>query len=316
MVIERRFTACAKTILVGEHAVVYGADAVAMPLHDMRLELSVRQEPHGRPGSSQRPLLQMELGGQPVSPQLVEAAREAARVLDIASPDLKIAGTSSILIGAGLGSSAALCVALLRAMAGVYRRELPEADLARLANRLEQAFHGTPSGLDTNVVARERVIRFNRRDGAREVPVRGHWHFALIDSGERCATSTMIDRVAPWFKNAANTDSRIARFNDLASSAATALGTADIRLLADVMNEASGLLAEAGAMTPVLHELRDAALASGALATKVTGAGGGGCLLALLPAEGTQDICNKLDDHLGARALIPVTLKTIAGHIR
>lgn len=309
MVIERRFTACAKAILVGEHAVVYGAEAVAMPLREMRLELSVRQEPHGRPHPSPRPLLQMELGGQPVSPQLVEAAREAARLLDIASPDLKIAGTSSILIGAGLGSSAALCVALLRAMAGVYGRDITEADLARLANRLEQAFHGTPSGLDANVVARERVIHFSRHGGAREVSVRGPLQFALIDSGERCATSAMIERVAPWFRNPATSESRIARFSELATSATEALAAADIKLLAGVMNEASMLLSEAGAMTPVLHELRDAALASGALATKVTGAGGGGCLLALLPADGAQEVCSRLDDHLGARALIPVTLK-------
>lgn len=305
MVIERRFTACAKAILVGEHAVVYGAEAVAMPLREMRLELSVRQEPQGR----QRPLLTMELGGQPVSPQLVDAARQAARLLDIHSPDLKIAGTSSILIGAGLGSSAALCVALLRAMAGVYGRPVADEDLARLANRLEQAFHGTPSGLDTNVVANERVIRFSRQSGATSVPVDGVWNFALIDSGERSATSTMIERVAPWFTNPANSDTRIARFNALAAAAAKALGSGDIQLLSGVMNEASGLLSEAGAMTPVLEELREAALSSGALATKVTGAGGGGCLLALLPREGAQEVCSRLDDHLGARALIPVTLK-------
>ena len=301
MVIERRYTACAKTILVGEHAVVYGADAVAMPLHDMRLELSVRQESH----DNNRPLLHIELGGQPVSPQLVEVAREAARLLDIPNPGLKIAGNSSILTGAGLGSSAALCVALLRAMAGVYGREISNEDLARLANQLEQAFHGTPSGLDTNVVAHERVIGFTRQGGSRPVSVRGNWQFALIDSGERCATNIMIERVAPWFRNPETSQRRIDRFNGLAASAINALESAN-------HDEASHLLSEAGAMTPVLHELRDAAMASGALATKLTGAGGGGCLLALLPAqdpEGAKKFLNRLDNHLGARPLIPVTLK-------
>ena len=310
MVIERRYTACAKTILVGEHAVVYGAEAVAMPLHDMRLELSVRQESH----DNKRPLLQIELGGQPVSPQLVEAAREAARPLDLPHPGLKDARNSSILIGAGLGSSAALCVALLRAMAGVYGRDISNHDLARLANRLEQAFHGTPSGLDTNVVAHERVIGFTRQGGSREVPVHGNWQFALIDSGERCATNIMIERVAPWFRNPETSQRRIDRFNSLAATAISALGSANHDQLAGVMNDASHLLSEAGAMTPVLHELRDAAIASGALATKLTGAGGGGCLLALLPGqdvEGAQNVLNRLDNHLGARPLIPVTLKGV-----
>lgn len=305
MVIERRFTACAKTILVGEHAVVYGAEAVAMPLHDMRLELSVRQES----ANSQRPLLHMELGGQPVSPQLVATAQEAARLLDIPNPGLKIAGTSSILIGAGLGSSAALCVALLRALAGVYGREISRHDLARLANRLEQAFHGTPSGLDTHVVAHEQVIRYTRQGGAKEVAVRGTWQFALIDSGERCATHTMIERVAPWFQNPSASEQRLVRFTELAEGAVQALGSGDDKVLANVMNDASGLLSEAGAMTPVMAELRDAAMACGALAAKLTGAGGGGCLLALLPPERASEVCQNLDAHLGARPLIPVTLK-------
>ena len=309
MVIERHYTACAKTILVGEHAVVYGARAVAMPLHDMRLELSVRQESQQ---GNQRPLLQIELGGQPVSPQLVEAAREAARLLDIPNPGLKISGTSSILIGAGLGSSAALCVALLRALAGVYGREISNQDLARLANRLEQAFHGTPSGLDTNVVAHERVICFSRQEGAREVSVSGNWQFALIDSGERCATNVMVEHVAPWFRQAETSQRRIARFDDLATIAVRSLESGDQHGLAGVMNDASKLLSEAGAMTPLLHELRDAAIASGALATKLTGAGGGGCLLALLPEESAKDVCARLDHHLGARPLIPVTLKGIS----
>ncbi|MEY4631445.1 MAG: mevalonate kinase [Pseudomonadota bacterium] len=306
MVIERRYTACAKTILVGEHAVVHGAEAVAMPLRDMRLELSVRQE--SQPASP-RPLLQMELGGQQVSPQLLEAAREAARLLDVRDPGLRISGTSTILVGAGLGSSAALCVALLRAMAGVYGHDIEEDDLARLANRLEQAFHGTPSGLDTNVVARERVIRFTRQNGPVGVNVSGTWNFALIDSGERASTSTMIERVSPWFLDKTQGESRIHAFNKLASNACSALSTANHLLLADVMNEASARLAEAGAMTPVLHELREAAMASGALGVKVTGAGGGGCLLALLPGERPDAVCAQLDRHLGSRPLIPIKLK-------
>ncbi len=310
MVIERRYTACAKTILVGEHAVVHGAEAVAMPLRDMRIELSVRQE--SQPASP-RPLLQMELGGQPVSPQLLEAAREAARLLDIPDPGLRISGTSTILVGAGLGSSAALCVALLRAMAGVYGRDLNDDALARLANRLEQAFHGNPSGLDTNVVARERVLRFTRENGASGVQVAGVWQFALIDSGERTATSTMIDRVTPWFHHSTDGEKRIMRFNKLANNACSALSTGNQLLLADVMNEASSLLTESGAMTPVLHELRDAAMASGALGVKVTGAGGGGCLLALLPPEKAGAVCSSLDRHLGSRPLIPVALKGFDG---
>lgn len=310
MVIERRYSACAKAILVGEHAVVYGASAVAMPIPDMRMELSVKQETR----TEQRPLLQMDLGGQPVSPQLVDAAREAAKLLEIQNPGLKISGTSSIPIGAGLGSSAALSVALIRAMAGVHGRDLTVDDESRIANHLERAFHGNPSGLDTSIVANERILEFTRKNGARLIPFSGTWQFALIDSGERSATNAMIEKVSPWFQSPTLGDKRLALFDDIARRAARALtsGATDPGAeeeLADAMNHAGRLLGEAGASTDVLDELASIALNSGALAAKPTGAGGGGCLLVLLPDGRAPEICRKLDNHLGARPLWPVTLR-------
>lgn len=310
MVIERRYSACAKTILVGEHAVVYGASAIAIPIRDMRIELTVKQDSRGE----DRPLLQMDLGGQPVSPQFVEAAREAAKLLEIPNPGLKISGTSSIPIGAGLGSSAALSVALIRAMAGIYGREIGTSDESRFANHLERAFHGNPSGLDASIVAYESPLSFSKAQGIKSIDVTGTWQFALIDSGERSSTSMMIKKVAPWFHHRTEGHKRLDAFNKLATSAMTALsrGTAgrDAPLeLADAMNQARSLLQEAGASTTTLDDLTEIALNCGALAAKPTGAGGGGCLLVLLPGECAAEICKKLDSYLGARPLFPVVLR-------
>ena len=148
--------ACAKAILIGEHAAVYGARAIATPVTSMRVNLRLKVLGGTEPSITAR------LGNQPVSDHLAGVIRDGCRLLDIGANALRIDGQSDVLIGAGLGSSAALAVAILRALSRCAGRLLSFDELAMFGNELERRFHGQPSGLDTAVVAYEKLIEFRK----------------------------------------------------------------------------------------------------------------------------------------------------------
>ncbi len=278
--------ACGKAILVGEHAVVYGARAVAIPLPNLHLSMQV----DSTPTAGDQAEIRMHLGGTPAPEKIIRVVREAMDLLQMPRQNLQIQGTSLVPIGAGLGSSASLCVALLRALTDLSGNMRSTADLAALATQLERTFHGNPSGLDTTVVAFEQPVIFRR--GTMPTPLtvarlkqavgsEGRWPFALIDSQLRASTSDMIARAQPFFSGP-HAAERIATFDRLAAQVADALRDGHIALMQPAMNEAAELLTQAGVVPEALTTMMIKIRQVGALAVKPTGAGGGGMLLTLL----------------------------------
>lgn len=276
-----RSEAKAKAIIVGEHAVVYGAKAIAMPIDTLhiKLELTPRHEERG---------VRFCLGGRPVPEHLAGVVDDAMRCLGIKPYSLDIAAQSNILIGAGVGSSAALCIGVLRALADAHQLKLSKEKLAHFGNQLEKRFHGNPSGLDTAVVAMETVIAFQKGKAPTPITVAKlgtagalkPWPFALIDTGVRSSTMTMIQVAASYFQGRLG-EQRLAAFNQLATDAEQGLGTGEPALVARAMRQAAMHLDAAGVVNVELKAAMQAAEAAGALAAKPTGAGGGGCVLAL-----------------------------------
>jgi mevalonate kinase len=279
--VQTQAMACGKTIIVGEHAVVHGAHAVAMPLHNLRIQVTFSPLKVYDPAQG---LVRMTLGSKRASDHLSAVVEDAFRLLGTKPFPVEVEGHSSVLMGAGLGSSAALCVVLLRALSRSIGKKLSPAELARLANTLEARFHGTPSGLDASVVAHETLIFFRKGEEPEAFSPRGTWRFALIDSNMRSPTMAMIKVALPWFQGTASAE-RIARFDRLAHACKAALEGGDHELLASTMEESGMLLANVGVATPPLLEICQTARTCGALAAKITGAGGGGCVLTLLPHD-------------------------------
>jgi mevalonate kinase len=298
-----------KTIIVGEHAVVYGARAVAMPVFSVQMNVELRPALPVTPQAE--PTVRVTLGGRSVTEHLRGVVDDAFDCLGIKPFDLDLDGHSSVLVGAGLGSSASLCVVVLRALAASTGRILGKKELSDMANMLEKRFHGNPSGLDTAVVAWEEVITFAK--GSTPAPVTlqsprsGPWRFAVLDSKARSSTLAMVQNAAPFFKGTSG-DAHIRRFDLLAQVVAQGLSSGDDTILAEAMTEAGAHLASAGIVSAPLAELIQIAQDAGALAAKVTGAGGGGCVLALLDSQSAESQVARLRSQLGSHRVFDVEL--------
>jgi mevalonate kinase len=268
--------ACGKAIIVGEHAVVYGAEAIAMPLMNLQLDLEL---------INKRSIITPSKRPQKVSEQLRQVIAQAYELLELDIPNYEIHCQSQIQIGAGLGSSAALCIALLRAICKSEHIDLPLTQLLSIATTLEAHFHGKSSGLDIAVVGLEKIIAFKREKTPEILELHPSSYeklrFALIDSGVRASTSAMIQTAAPFF-NGAQGSSHIDMFNQLSFEVRSALELYNFTQLASGLNESAKLLDAAGVVTKQLREIMHELNKLNVPACKPTGAGGGGFILALL----------------------------------
>ena len=305
--IPARRSACGKAIIVGEHAVVYGAQAVAIPVKSLITELTMT--PHRRNDC------RLLLGSLPLSRQhlqhLKEVVFDAFKVLQIRPFPLAIRFRSNSLMGAGLGSSAALSVALIRLLGGWAERKLTDFQVARLANYLELRFHGNPSGLDTAVAACAAPILFQKKHLPQKINIaplgggRYPWHFVLIDSRVRASTLAMINRALPWFQRERDS---LKKFSHYACSVAVALARGRFAPVAEAMNKVDLMLREAGITTAHLVDIIEQVKALGVPAAKSTGAGGGGCVLSLLHPQRAQEQLHKITHIYGKERVYEVIL--------
>jgi mevalonate kinase len=265
-----------KVILVGEHAVVHGHAALAAGIS---VGVAVEASP-GR-GRLAVPAWSLEAAAGDGS----DVGRALAAVLDpLGARGFDFAAEAGIPSRAGLGSSAALAVALARAAAAATGG----ADDARVAAAVAQAetvFHGTPSGIDAAAAASGAVGRFTRKDGWRPVPVLQAMTICVGLSGRPRDTGRMVAAVGHLRERLPAADDVLALLGRLADDGATALARGDIDGLGRIFDTAHGLLAALRLSSPELDALVHGARAAGAIGAKLTGAGGGGAVIALAPGH-------------------------------
>ncbi|MGE0867613.1 MAG: mevalonate kinase [Kofleriaceae bacterium] len=275
-----------KIILLGEHSVVYGYPALAAAL-DRGVTIAAVPTPAG--GSLRIDVPAWNLRNK-VDDDCLPARSLAviADALGVGRPSVSLVGDAQIPAGEGLGSSAALAVAVARALLVHAKLPLDLRVIREAAAASEHLFHHRPSGVDVALATTGGIGVFRRASGLRSfesAPLR-----VLVGAtGAQRSTAEMVERVSASVK-AIDDDSRLRELGALTDVGTTALVARDLPALGAAMNRAHEVLAGLGVSTDQLDSLCQAARVSGAYGAKLTGAGGGGAVIAIAPREREQAV--------------------------
>jgi mevalonate kinase len=275
-----------KVILLGEHVVVYGRPAIAAGL-PIGLEVEVSAGA-GPAVTTDEPLLATD-------PRPCTLVGEAARLMGVDPARVVARVRSELPAGRGLGSSAALAVATLRALAAASGRRLDAATELDAGRRLEGVFHGTPSGIDPAAAALGTCFRFVRGEPPSVTPVHPAVPLPLVVAfGERPrSTGAAVGGLrARW---EAARDRYEALFDEIAAvveRGAAAAETGDLAALGRAFDDNQALLERLGVSSDESAALVASARRAGALGAKLTGGGAGGAVIVL--AEEPEALARRL----------------------
>ncbi|MFT9106473.1 mevalonate kinase [Liquorilactobacillus satsumensis] len=276
----------AKIILIGEHSVVYGKPAIALPLSEVttRVRISsvpspiqmirsryfegaIRQMPHTMYGLQ----------------HLISLILNEHHALD-AQFELTI--KSDLPAERGMGSSAATAVALIRALYNYFGWKLSHTELLQLANVSEIDMHGTPSGLDAATAASTNPIWMVKDRELTPIPIKMDGCLLICDSGIKGRTSEAVASVRARLKNAPHeTNQVLDKLSELTLAAKEQLAKNEICGLGKTFDKAQEQLRSLGVSTQTLDHLIHASRTLGSLGSKLTGGGRGGCFICLMPDQ-------------------------------
>jgi mevalonate kinase len=297
-----------KVILFGEHAVVSGVDAIGGAI-DLRARVTVQDLP-GEVLIEAKDLslkgFSLDLvSGRLTSPHAEHAIRYISAVLrEFGANDLKVEISSSLPLAAGLGSSAAIVVAAVAAISSHQGQHLSSKEIAMLSHRLEKKVqHGLASPTDTALATYGGYLQISQEVTPLDLPP---LEMVVGYTGVPHDTRSEVEKVQELKK----------RYDDLVSPIFQAIGAISgraVSLIRDVnaaelgclMNINHGLLAALGVSSRELDELVYAARgAGGAFGAKLTGAGGGGCMIALPGKDGCQPLMTAIRQARGTPFLV------------
>jgi mevalonate kinase len=277
-------TAPAKVILLGEHAVVYGQPAIAIPVSSLR---AAAQAVTADLGTG----LQINVGdvrfadnkNHIIDDPLQSIVKLVTNKLNCPLPDLTITVNSDIPVASGLGSGAAISTAIARALLSVFNRTLGDDELNDLVYEVEKIHHGTPSGVDNTVIVYERPVYFAREKPLEFLSIDGSFYFLVADTGISALTRVAVADVRTLYEAEPIFYDRVFEaIGALVLEAQSALATNDSTKLGTLMNQNQKFLQQLTVSSTELDRLVDAALGAGAYGAKLSGGGRGGNMIALV----------------------------------
>lgn len=286
-----RATASGKVILFGEHAVVYGRPAIAVPVTGVQALAAVEASPPGQGTVVIAPDLGKRIAVREADEDepLAHIVRTTLRALQRPSdPDLTLTITSTIPIARGMGSGAAVSTAIVRALTRHYNHWFASQAISDLVYQTEVIYHGTPSGIDNTVIAFEKPVYFVKDSLSEVFWVGTPFRLAIADTGIQSSTRKVVNDLRRRYQAApAQHEPLFTRTGDLVATARQAIERGELPTLGHLMDENHGLLQAMGVSCPELDCLVVAARDGGALGAKMSGSGWGGNIIALV-TEQTQ----------------------------
>lgn len=299
-----------KVILFGEHAVVYGRPAIAVPVSQVRATATVTAEAPGSgctldlPDVGERAAVTDDAGGHPLA---YVAWLALAALNALPPPDWRITLRSALPVAGGLGSGAAAATAIVRAVGQALGRSLAPAEVSALVYESEKRFHGTPSGVDNTVIAYEQPVWFVRRQPPQPFRIGRPFTLVVGDTGVPSPTRVTVGDVRRgWEADPLRYEALFDAVSRVVHAARQAIEAGDVAALGPLMDENQQLLEALGVSSPALERLCAAARSAGALGAKLSGGGRGGNMIALAVPETAAEVAAALEAAGARRTLITV----------
>lgn len=314
-------TAVAKLIIAGEHAVVYHRPALAVPLPDITAHVTVTPLPAGSGCRVVSPdvhrTAQLGVDDDP----LLDLIADVLAAWNVTPPDAELLIHSHIPIASGMGSGAAVATAIVKALARWFQRTPSTHDINTLVFRSEQRLHGTPSGIDNTVIAYNRPISFCRQlpapDGTPRPPriatlvIAQPITLVVADTGDRSPTHLAVAGVRARRTSApAHYDALFDAIAAVTQLSAMALASGDSALLGAACRQNHTLLQHIGVSSAHLDALVVAAEKAGAYGAKLSGAGVGGVMFAVVAPQRVTAVQTALQRAGAVRTFVT----TVASH--
>ena len=305
-----------KIILFGEHAVVYGRPALAVPVTQVHADVEVSDSTHAGIWIEAPDVnLHAELNTLPSDHPIASVIHNflfLSRVSPFPSLDIRI--SSTIPVASGLGSGAAVTVALVRALSLHLNHPMTDEEINAFAYEIEKLHHGTPSGIDNTVVTHARPVYFIKhppspggRGAGGEVEtftVGQPFTIVIGDTGISAPTKDSVADVRRlWMNDKARWETVFDKIGEIAFTARRAIEAGKSEMLGELMDENHALLQKLTVSSPELDRLVEAARDAGAMGAKMSGGGRGGNMIALVKPELAESVSLSLKD-AGARNTI------------
>jgi mevalonate kinase len=296
-------------ILFGEHAVVYGRPALAVPVTDVQAVATVSDQwaSSGVTIYAHDIGCTIDVGLAGDDEPLSLTVRNTLSALGLSYDQVHVAVQvrSSIPVASGMGSGAAVATAIVRALSEHLGRPLDVASVSSLVYETERVYHGTPSGIDNTVVAYEQPVYF-----CRELPIavldvgRPFW-LVVADSGVPSLTrDTVADVRVRWACCPATYERLFDRIGAVVDEARAAIEGGETARLGPLMADNQALLRQLGVSSAELERLIGAALEGGARGAKLSGGGRGGNIVAVVAQERVDRVRRNLLDAGAAQVIV------------
>lgn len=305
-----------KSILFGEHFVVYGMPSLAAGIDSVTTAKVTKKEWPGWTLDDKRP----EVPGykEKKMDEQKESINNVLRFLgvDTSKQGIHIELGGNLICASGFGASAASCVSLARAVNEEFNLSLDDAKINEAAFEGEKGYHGTPSGIDNTASTYGGLVWYIRdlKGGSptfKPIKLEKSVHLVIASTGITASTSEVVgdvrkkkDADSDWFDTIAE------EYEALVVSALEALRSNNLKKVGDLMNRNHELLQELTVSCKELDSLVKIARENGALGAKMTGTGRGGNMIAIAEEEATIDRIAAALENNGAAFVIKTTFGT------
>ena len=265
-----------KIILMGEHSVVYGYPAIAIPLKNIQMECIVER--------SRIPFFHNE------KDTLSTAVHTVLKYLNRKNENIKYKVISDIPPKRGMGSSAAVSIAAIRGVFDYFNRKVDNTTLEKLVNEAEIIAHNTPSGLDAKTCLSDSAIKFIKNKGFKNIDMNLGAYLLIADTGIHGHTRDAImniknmgDRAIPMLEKLGKLTEETEKF----------IEEKDVLNIGKNMISAHEELKKLGVSIEKSDVLVKKAIDEGAYGAKMSGGGLGGCIIALMESRKKAEMTGK-----------------------